>query len=47
MREFTLNGADHDSHREQGSVIRRYVAWRNRHTNDERLRRIVKKANVV
>ncbi|MFF0250280.1 hypothetical protein ACWEU6_15660 [Streptosporangium sandarakinum] len=46
MREFTLNGTDHDSHREQGSMIRRYIAWRN-HTNDERLRRIVKKANVV
>ncbi|MFC5830672.1 helix-turn-helix domain-containing protein [Nonomuraea insulae] len=47
LREFTLNGTDHDSHREQGSMIRRYIAWRNRHTNDERLRRIVKKANVA
>ncbi|MER7362524.1 hypothetical protein AB0L44_43065 [Nonomuraea wenchangensis] len=47
MREFTLKGTDHDSHREQGSMIRRYIAWRNRHTNDERLRRIVKRANVA
>ncbi|MFI7610243.1 hypothetical protein ACIBP6_03290 [Nonomuraea terrae] len=28
-------------------MIRRYIAWRNRHTNDERLRRIVNKANVA
>ncbi|MEV0751517.1 hypothetical protein [Streptosporangium sp. NPDC050280] len=46
-REFTLNGTDNDSHREQGSMIRRYIAWRNRHTNDERLRRIVKRTNVA
>ncbi|MEU6740266.1 hypothetical protein [Streptosporangium sandarakinum] len=47
MREFTLNGTDHDSHHEQGSMIRRYIAWRNRNTNDERLRTIVKRANVA
>jgi hypothetical protein len=32
LREFTLNGTDHATHREQGSMIRRYIAWRNRHT---------------
>jgi hypothetical protein len=32
LREFTLNGTDHGSHREQGSTIRRYIAWRNRNT---------------
>jgi hypothetical protein len=47
LREFTLNGTDHASHREQGGTIRRYIAWRNRHTRDPRLRRIVKRANVV
>jgi transposase len=26
LREFTLNGTDHGSHREQGSMIRRYIA---------------------
>ena len=41
LREFTLNGTDHASHREQASMIRRYIAWRNRHTADPRLRRIV------
>ena len=45
LREFTLNGTDHATHREQNSMIRRYIAWRNRHTSDPRLRRIVKRAN--
>jgi transposase len=47
LREFTLNGTDHATHREQGSMIRRYIAWRNRHTNDPRLRRIVERANAA
>ncbi|WP_433414009.1 IS630 family transposase [Microtetraspora malaysiensis] len=47
LREFTLNGTDHASHREQGSMIRRYIAWRNRNVDNPRLRRIVKKANVA
>src|SRR4029077_10769428 len=38
-----LNGTDHATHREQNSRIR-YIAWRNRHTADPRLRRIVKRA---
>ncbi len=47
LREFTLNGTDHAGHREQGSMIRRYIAWRNRNTDNPRLRRIVKRANVA
>jgi hypothetical protein len=47
LREFALNGTDHATHREQNSKIRRYIAWRNRHTADPRLRRIVKRANVA
>jgi hypothetical protein len=47
LREFTLNGTDHTTHREQNSMIRRYIAWRNRHTADPCLRRIVKQANVA
>ena len=47
LREFTLNGTDHATHREQNSMIRRYIAWRNRHTADPRLRRIVKRANAA
>lgn len=46
-REFTLNGTDHATHREQGSMIRRYIAWRNRHTADPHLRRIVQRATAA
>ncbi|MGO9504394.1 MAG: IS630 family transposase [Streptosporangiaceae bacterium] len=41
LRYFALDGTDHASHREQSSMIRRYIIWRNNHAYDERLRRIV------
>ena len=47
LRYFTLDGTDHASHREQASMIRRYIAWRNRNTDNPRLRRIVNRANVA
>jgi hypothetical protein len=33
-RYFALDGTDHRSHKEQGSMIRRYIIWRNRHADD-------------
>jgi len=47
LRYFALDGTDHASHREQGSMIRRYIIWRNNHAYDERLRRIINRANVA
>jgi transposase len=47
LRYFALDGTDHPSHKEQASMIRRYIIWRNNHAYDERLRRIVDKANVA
>jgi transposase len=47
LRYFALDGTDHPSHQEQASMIRRYIIWRNNHAYDERLRRIVDKANVA
>jgi hypothetical protein len=47
LRYFTLDGTDHQTHGEQGSMIRRYIAWRNRNTDNPRLRRIVDRANVA
>jgi transposase len=47
LRYFTLGATDHASHREQASMIRRYIIWRNNHAYDEKLRRIVDKANVA
>nr|WP_244943148.1 transposase [Streptomyces inhibens] len=47
LRYFTLDGTDHASHKEQGSVIRRYIIWRNKHAANERLREVVDRANVA
>ncbi|WP_020124774.1 transposase, partial [Streptomyces canus] len=47
LRYFALDGTDHASHKEQGSMIRRYIIWRNQHAADERLREIVNRANVA
>ena len=47
LRYFALDGTDHATHKEQASMIRRYIIWRNNHAYDERLRRIVAKANVA
>jgi hypothetical protein len=35
------------NHKEQASMIRRYIIWRNNRAYDERLRRIVDRANVA
>jgi hypothetical protein len=47
LRYFALDGTDHASHKQQASMIRRYIIWRNNHAYDERLRRIVARANVA
>ncbi len=47
LRYFALDGTDHATHQEQASMIRRYIIWRNNHAYDERLRRIVERANVA
>ena len=47
LRYFALDSTDHPRHREQASMIRRYIAWRNRHTTDRRLRRIVRRAELI
>jgi hypothetical protein len=46
LQYFSLDGTDHASHKEQASMIRRYIIWRN-HAYDERLRRIVDRANLA
>jgi transposase len=47
LRYFALDGTDHPSHKEQASMIRRYIIWRNNHAYDERLRRVIDRANVA
>jgi transposase len=40
LRYFALDGTDHATHKEQGSMIRRYIIWRNNHAHDVRLRQV-------
>jgi hypothetical protein len=47
LRYFALDGTDHPNHAEQASMIRRYIAWRNRHTTDPRLRKVIRRAEVI
>jgi len=46
LRYFSVDGTDHQTHHERASVIRRYIAWRNRNTDKTRPRHIVERANV-
>ena len=47
LRYFAVDGTDHSSHGEQASMIRRYIAWRNRNARDCRLGQIVNRANIA
>ena len=47
LRYFALDGTDHPNHAEQASMIRRYIAWRNSHTTDPKLRKVVKRAATI
>lgn len=47
LRCFTLDGTDRAGHKEQGSMIRRYIIWCNHHADDRRLRAVVDRANVA
>ena len=47
LRLFALDGTDHPDHATQARMIRRYIAWRNRHAHDRTLRRVVNRANVA
>jgi len=47
LRYFALDGTDHGTHREQASMIRRYIIWRNRNAHNRALRELVNRANVA
>ena len=46
-RYFALDGTGHATHEDQARMIRRYIIWRNNHAYDERLRRVVDRANMA
>jgi hypothetical protein len=47
LRYFALDGTGHPSRKQQASMIRRYIIWRNSHACDERLRQVVTRADVA
>jgi transposase len=47
LRYFALDGTDHETHCEQASMIRRYIAWRNRHATDPKLRKVIRRAETI
>ncbi|RAJ45524.1 DDE superfamily endonuclease [Kitasatospora sp. SolWspMP-SS2h] len=47
LRYVALDGTDHPSRKAQGSMIRRYIIRRNKHTADQRLRTVVSRVNVA
>src|SRR5206468_1949806 len=47
LRYFALDGTDHGTHQEQASMIRRYIAWRNRHATDPTLRKVIRRAETI
>jgi transposase len=47
LRYFALDGTDHPNHHEQASMIRRYIAWRNRYATDPHLRKVVRRASLI
>ena len=38
---------DHTTHGEQARAIRRYIAWRNGHTTDPKLRKVIKCGSTI
>ncbi|WP_157467293.1 hypothetical protein [Frankia sp. QA3] len=47
LRYFALNGTDHADHGTQNQMIYDYIARRNQHAEDQKLRQIVQRANVA
>ena len=47
LHYFALDGTDHAGHKEQVSMIRRSIIWRNKHTADIRSHAIVTRVNVT
>lgn len=47
LRYFALDGTDHSTHKAQGSMIRRYIIWRNNNATNKRLATLVTRANAA
>ena len=47
LRYFALNSTDHPHPKAQGSMIRRFISWRNHHTTDPKLRKVIRRASII
>lgn len=47
LRYFALDGTDHPTHKAQGSMIRRYIIWRNENAANKRLTALAHRANAA
>src|SRR5215218_2253945 len=47
LRYFALAGTDHADHRQQASMIRRYIIWRNGHVTDPKLRKVIHRGELA
>lgn len=47
LRDFCRNGTDHPDHLTQARLIRRYIAWRDAHLDDAKLRHVVRRAKAA
>lgn len=47
LRYFALDGTDHPTHKVQGSMIRRYIIWRNKNAAEKRLKALVNRVNAA
>jgi hypothetical protein len=47
LRYFALDDTDHLTHKTQGSMIGRYIIWRNKNAADKRLKALVSRANAA
>ncbi|MBB2994031.1 transposase [Paeniglutamicibacter cryotolerans] len=47
LRYFALDGTDHPSHRAQAGMIRRFIIWRNHHSTDPKLRKVIRRASLI
>ncbi|WUO09669.1 hypothetical protein OG985_04465 [Streptomyces sp. NBC_00289] len=47
LRYFALDGTDRPTHEAQGSMIRRYIIWRNKHATDKRLNDVATRADAA
>ncbi|MFE9139710.1 hypothetical protein ACFYMK_37495, partial [Streptomyces sp. NPDC007355] len=46
-QDFETPLTDHPTHKAQGSMIRRYIIWRNKNATDKHLKALVSRANAA